>query len=132
MIASALWLLQQTPQLGEGQTLNMDEIWVAGGFMMWPLGICFGIGILIILWKLVDLQMKASKNKKVLRAADELISQGQLDEALAVCNDSTAPAAAVLKAGLARHQEGTERAMQAIEKHCISTDNTFRARTSPE
>jgi len=93
----------------------MDEIWVAGGFMMWPLGICFGIGILIILWKLVDLQMKSSKNKKVLRAADDLISQGQLDEALAVCNDSTAPAAAVLKAGLARHQEGTERAMQAIE-----------------
>jgi biopolymer transport protein ExbB len=115
LIASTLWALQQTPQLGEGQTLQLGEIWEAGGFMMWPLGTCLAIGMLIIAWKVVDLQLKASKNKKVLREADELISQGQLDQALAVCNDSNAPAAAVLKAGLARHQEGTERAMQAIE-----------------
>ena len=116
MIASTLWaLVQQTPQLGAGQTLKLDEIWEAGGFMMWPLGTCLAIGLLIIAWKLVDLQAKASKNKKVLREVDELIAQGQLDQALAVCNDSGAPAAAVLKAGLARYEEGTERAMQAIE-----------------
>jgi biopolymer transport protein ExbB len=116
LIASTLWaLVQQTPTLGEGQTLQIGEIWEAGGFMMWPLGTCLAIGLLIIAWKFVDLQMKASKNKKVLRAADELISQGRLDEALTICNESNAPAAAVLKAGLARHEEGTERAMQAIE-----------------
>ncbi|MDX1389266.1 MAG: MotA/TolQ/ExbB proton channel family protein, partial [Acidobacteriota bacterium] len=116
LIASTIWaLIQQTPTLGEGQTLRLDEIWEAGGWMMWPLGICLAIGLLIIAWKVVDLQIKASKNKAVLRDADELISQGQLDQALAVCNESNAPAAAVLKAGLSRHEEGTERAMQAIE-----------------
>jgi len=115
LIASALWALQQTPSLGAGQTLNLGDIWVAGGFMMWPLGLCLAIGFLIILWKLYDLISKASKNKRLLRDVDELITQGRLDEALAICNDSGAPAATVLRAGLQRHDQGTDRAMQAIE-----------------
>jgi biopolymer transport protein ExbB len=116
LIASTLWaLLQQTPTLGAGQSLSLNELWVAGGFMMWPLGTCLAVGILIILWKLVDLQLKASKNKKILGEVDALIEQARLDEALAICTESSAPAAAVLKEGLRRHSEGTERAMQAIE-----------------
>ena len=115
MIASTLWALLQTPTLGEGQTLNLGEIWEAGGFMMWPLGTCLAIGILIIIWKTIDLTSKAGKNKRILRDADEMILQGRLDEALALCKESNAPAAAVLRAGLSRHAEGTERAMQAIE-----------------
>lgn len=114
MIASILWF-QETLRLGEGQSLNLGEIWVAGGFMMWPLGAALAFGILIILWKLVDLGMKGSKNKAVLREADGMINEGNLDDALALCNESGAPAAAVLEAGLSRHEEGTERATQAIE-----------------
>ena len=114
MIASILWF-QETVRLGEGQQLNLAEIWIAGGFMMYPLGAALGFGILIILWKLVDLQVKGSKNKSVLAEADELISGGNLGDALALCNESGAPAATVLEAGLSRHEEGTERATQAIE-----------------
>ncbi|MCY3599344.1 MAG: MotA/TolQ/ExbB proton channel family protein [Gemmatimonadetes bacterium] len=114
MIASTLWL-QETLTLGEGQSLNLVEIWDAGGWMMWPLGAALAIGILIILWKLVDLQLKGGKNKNVLREADEQIAAGHLDEALEVCTESGAPAGNVLSAGLSRYNEGTERATQAVE-----------------
>ena len=114
MIASTLWL-QETLTLGEGQTLNLAEIWEAGGWMMWPLGAALAIGILIIVWKLVDLQLKGGKNKSVLREADEQIAAGHLDEALEVCTESGAPAGNVLSAGLSRYNEGTERATQAVE-----------------
>ncbi|MCY3700678.1 MAG: MotA/TolQ/ExbB proton channel family protein [Gemmatimonadetes bacterium] len=114
MIASTLWL-QETLTLGEGQTLNLAEIWEAGGWMMWPLGAALAIGVLIILWKLVDLQLKGGKNKTVLREADEQIAAGHLDEALEVCTESGAPAGNVLSAGLSRYNEGTERATQAVE-----------------
>ncbi|WP_420442521.1 MotA/TolQ/ExbB proton channel family protein [Candidatus Palauibacter sp.] len=114
MIASTLWL-QETLTLGEGQTLNLAEIWEAGGWMMWPLGAALAIGILIIVWKLVDLQLKGSKNKNVLREADEQIASGHLEEALEVCTESGAPAGNVLSAGLSRYNEGTERATQAVE-----------------
>lgn len=115
MIASTLWLQESQLRLGEGQSLNLVEIWEAGGWMMWPLGVALAIGILIILWKLVDLQLKGGKNKKVLREADEQIAAGELDEALELCTESGAPAGNVLSAGLSRYNEGTDRATQAVE-----------------
>jgi len=113
--ATLLAIQETTPTLGEGQSLNLADIWEAGGFMMWPLGLCLAIGILIIIWKFVDLQTKAGRTRRLLGEVDELIAQGRLDEALAICEDSKAPAAEILKAGLRRHEEGTERVMQAIE-----------------
>jgi len=115
LIAWILWAQEETLRLGEGQELNLADIWDAGGFMMWPLGICLAVGILVIIWKFVDLQMKAGRNRSLLKEADGLISEGRLEEALAVCEDSRAPAAQVLKAGLRRRDEGTERVMAAIE-----------------
>ena len=116
MFAATLLAIQETtPTLGEGQSLNLADIWEAGGFMMWPLGLCLAIGILIIIWKFVDLQTKAGRTRRLLGEVDELIAQGRLNEALAICEDSKAPAAEILKAGLRRHEEGTERVMQAIE-----------------
>ena len=93
MIAWIRWAQEETLRLGEGQELNLAEIWDAGGFMMWPLGICLAVGILVIVWKLVDLQMKAARNRSLLKEADGLIAEGRLEEALAVCEDSRAPAA---------------------------------------
>jgi len=115
LIASTLWLQESQLRLGEGQSLNLVEIWDAGGWMMWPLGIALAIGVLIILWKLVDLQLKGGKNKKVLQEADEQIAGGHLDEALELCNEAGAPAGNVLSAGLSRYHEGTDRATQAVE-----------------
>lgn len=114
--ATAFVAIQEaTPRLGEGQTLNLGDIWEAGGWMMWPLGFCAVAGLLVIIWKFIDLQMKKARNRKILGEVDALIAQGRLDEALARCEDSEAPAAQVLRAGLRRHAEGTERVVQAIE-----------------
>ena len=115
-IATAMWLVQEaTPRLGEGQEFNLGEIWAAGGFMMWPLGFCMAVGALIIVWKFIDLQVKSSRTRGLLSDVDELIAHGRLREALSRCEDSKAPAAAILEAGLRRHEEGTERVIQAIE-----------------
>ena len=115
MIAWTLALLQESPRLGEGQAFNLFDIWEAGGFMMWPLGFCLAVGFLIIGWKFYDLQVKSARNRTLLGDVDEMIAQGRLQEALALCEESKAPAAAVLKAGLRRHDEGTERIIQAVE-----------------
>lgn len=101
--------------LGSGQELELGQIWEDGGFMMWPLGFLLAVGLLISLWKFIDLQMKASRTRSFLSEVDELIAQHRLDEALARCEESDSPAAAILEAGLKRHDEGTERAMRAIE-----------------
>ncbi|MFQ5678435.1 MAG: MotA/TolQ/ExbB proton channel family protein [Gemmatimonadota bacterium] len=115
IVTAVLAMQQATPTLGEGQTLNLGDIWEAGGFMMWPLGFCLLVGVLIIIWKFIDLQTKKARNRTILSEVDELVARGRLNEALSLCEDSEAPAAEVLRAGLRRHEEGTERVMQAIE-----------------
>lgn len=117
-LTNALLIVQaqgQDLQLGEGQELQLGEIWEAGGFMMWPLAALLAAGVLISIWKFIDLQIKASKTRTLLDEVDELIADRRLDEALRRCEESDAPVAQILKAGLKRHEEGIERAMRAVE-----------------
>lgn len=115
--AVALALLQlpgvEAPNLTASEWLA--QTWRDGGWVMWPLGACAVLGLIVIVWKLIDLTTKASRTKKFLREVDALIAQRKIPQALAVARDSNAPAARILAAGLERHEEGSERVMKAIE-----------------
>lgn len=115
--AISLFMLQipgmEAPDLTFGE--QMAQLWSDGGWMMYPLGLCALIGLIVIVWKLIDLTSKSARTKKFLNEADELIAQRKIDSALTLARDSNAPAARVLAAGLERRNEGTERVMKAIE-----------------
>ncbi|HSG07427.1 MAG TPA: MotA/TolQ/ExbB proton channel family protein [Longimicrobiales bacterium] len=110
--------LLQIPGM-EGQDLTWQEQlstnWDATGFMRWPLALCLVLGILVIVWKFIDLTAKASRTKRILKDVDELLTQKRIKEALELTRDTNAPAANILYAGLERHEEGTDRVMKAIE-----------------
>ena len=89
--------------------------WDATGFMRWPLALCLGLGILVIIVKFISLTAKSAKTKKVLKDVDELLVQQRIKEALELTRDTDSPAANILNAGLERHDEGTDRVMKAIE-----------------
>jgi biopolymer transport protein ExbB len=103
----------------EGQDLTWQEQlstnWDATGFMRWPLALCLVLGIIVIIWKFIDLTTKASRTKRILKDVDELLTQKRIKEALELTRDTNAPAANILYAGLERHEEGTDRVMKAIE-----------------
>jgi biopolymer transport protein ExbB len=101
--------------LGQGQRLDLVQTLKDGGFMMYPLGFFAAAGVLIIIWKFIDLQIKGGRNRKLLRETDQLLAEHRIQEAMRVCQESKAPAAAILAAGLRRQKEGTERVMKAIE-----------------
>lgn len=113
----SLFMLQvpvtQAPELSFAETVA--QMWSDGGWVMWPLGLCAVVGLVVIVWKLVDLTSKASRTRRFLREADELIAQRKIDEALALARTTNVPAARILVAGLERRDEGTERVMKAIE-----------------
>ncbi|HUF50123.1 MAG TPA: MotA/TolQ/ExbB proton channel family protein [Longimicrobiales bacterium] len=114
----SLTLLQAIPGLEQTEltfTENVADIWKGGGFMMYPLGLCALLGLIIIVWKLFDLSTKSIRTGKFLREVDELIAQRRINDALALARDSNTPAGRILAAGLERHDEGSERVMKAIE-----------------
>lgn len=92
-----------------------SAFWADGGPMMWPLGGMFAIGLIIIVWKLVDLSTKSARTRKVLRGVDERLADRDVEEALALAKASNTPAGRILAAGLERHDEGNERVSKAIE-----------------
>ena len=84
--------------------------------MMWFLGAtAFMIGMIVIIWKLIDLTMKAARTRRTLREVDALVAEGRIVEALEVAERSDTPAGRILSEGLRRHNEGTERVVKAIE-----------------
>jgi biopolymer transport protein ExbB len=94
---------------------QIATFWREGGWMMWPLGTAAAIGLIIIVWKLFDLSVKAQRTRKVLRAVDAELTEGDISGALKVARESHAPAGRIMAAGLERHGEGSERVMKAIE-----------------
>jgi biopolymer transport protein ExbB len=110
--------LLQIPGM-EAQELTWQEQlstnWDATGFMRWPLALCLVLGVIVIIWKFIDLTTKAARTKRILKDVDELLTQKRIKEALELTRDTNAPAANILYAGLERHEEGTDRVMKAIE-----------------
>ncbi len=101
--------------LGQGQTFDLVETFRDGGFMMWPLAFFALVGVIVIIWKFIDLQIKGQRTRSLLSDTDQLLAELRVDDAIKSCEESKAPAAAILLAGLHRHKEGTERVMKAIE-----------------
>ena len=94
----------------------VEQTWQdAGDPMRWPLLACIIVGVIVIIWKLIDVFRKGGATKRILREVDELLAQQQVKEALEVTRESNAPAANILYAGLERRDEGAERVMKAIE-----------------
>lgn len=101
--------------LGQDQRLDLVQTFKDGGFMMWPLLAFAVLGLIVIIWKFIDLQIKSARTRALLSDVDQLLAEHRIQEAIRRCQESKAPAAAILLAGLRRHQEGTERVMKAIE-----------------
>ncbi len=109
---SALMAVQA---LGQGQKLDLVQTFRDGGFMMYPLAFFAIAGAVIIVWKFIDLKIKGGRNRGLLTETDQLLAEHRIDEAVRKCQESQAPAASILLAGLRRRQEGTDRVMKAIE-----------------
>ena len=115
MGATTLSALVTVQALGQGQQLDLMQTFRDGGFMMWPLGFFAFAGVVVIIWKFIDLQIKSQRTRKLLAETDQLLAEHRINDAVRLCEESKAPAAAILLAGLRRHEEGTDRVMKAIE-----------------
>ena len=115
LLYSALLQIPGMDQPDVGLAGQLQFAWDEMGFMRWPLAICLGVGILVIIWKFFHLLAKSSRTKKILTSVNELLAEHRVEEAMEVCRDSNSPAANILCAGLERRSEGTDRVMKAIE-----------------
>jgi len=86
-----------------------------GGDLMWPLLACAIFGLGVIFWRLVVLTRAGGSSKKVIKALRQAISEGNIQQAIEVCENSSGPVAVIMLAGLRRVQRGPDSVAKAIE-----------------
>ena len=92
----------------------MVEMFHNGGPWMWPILACMVIGVAIYLYKFWSLTMASINTRKFLTRVKTALSEGGVEEAMKVCENTRGPIASIFHAGLARSTRGLEHVEKAI------------------
>lgn len=88
-----------------------------GGPFMWPVLICFVLGMAIFLERLITLNMADVNTRKFIIDVKEALQDGGFKAAEELCSQTRGPVASVFQAGLLRADEGIEAAEKAIQTY---------------
>ncbi|HKJ31555.1 MAG TPA: MotA/TolQ/ExbB proton channel family protein [Balneolales bacterium] len=84
---------------------------------MWPVIICFILGMAIFLERLITLNMADVNTRKFIVDVKEALQDGGFKAAEELCSQTRGPVASVFQAGLLRADEGIEAAEKAIQTY---------------
>ena len=91
------------------------DLFIQGGFTMWPLLILLIWAIATIIWKLVSLSYAKINVADFLEKIVPLIKEKKYEEAAKICEQTKGPVAAVAHAGLLKADQGIEAVEKSIE-----------------
>ncbi len=86
---------------------NLGEMFLAGGFFMWPILLCSAIGLAIVIERFFVLRTAKNVSKgDLVRKLKSSILKGSLDQALAIVSKTPGPLTNIVKAGLTAAKNG--------------------------
>jgi biopolymer transport protein ExbB len=97
------------------QDLDAFELIFSGGPLMWPIMACSVAGFAIAIERFIVLRRAAISSRDFMEAVRQVLRQGRVQDAIAMCGDADAPLARIVKAGLMKHGRGREEIREAME-----------------
>ncbi len=91
------------------------EIIRQGGILMWPIFLCSVAGLAIAIERFITLRRARGGARELMDALRQMLRQQRVQDAVALCGETDAPLARVMKAGLLKHGEGREAIREALE-----------------
>jgi biopolymer transport protein ExbB len=98
----------------------MWSYFAKGGPVMWPLLLLSILGVTVVVWRAWVLRQVAGNQVGFLSALRTRLMEGDVPGAIAVCEQSPSPVAAIVKAGLLRFghpKDEIERSLQDASAH---------------
>jgi len=92
----------------------MVELFIKGGFMMWPILFFFVLGLVISLERFWSLTRASVNTRKFMSKIQTALSEGGVEAAKEVCENTRGPLASIFHAGLSRADQGIEQVEKAI------------------
>lgn len=114
--------IDDTPEMGGFEALarkivgsGLVDLFIQGGFVMWPLLVLLLWAIAIIIWKLIVLSYAKVNIQELISQVMPLVEEKKFAEAIEICQNTRGPAAMVLHLALLKADAGVEAVEKAIE-----------------
>ncbi len=114
--------LEKAPQMSGLEMLarkivgsGLVDIFIQGGFAMWPILVLFIWALAVVIWKLVALSYAKINITNLIEKVKPLIEKGNYKEAIAICESSRGPVSVIIAQGLLKADKGVEAVDKAIE-----------------
>ncbi len=98
---------------------GLVDLFIQGGFVMYPLLILVIWGIATIIWKLISLSYAKINVKNFLDTVIPLVEDKKYNEAIKICEETKGPVAVIMHMGLLKADQGVEAVEKAIENASI-------------
>ncbi len=91
------------------------DIFIKGGFTMWPILILVIWGLATVIWKLVSLNYAKINVTDFLENLTPLLKEKKYNDAIKLCEETKGPVAAMVHAGLFKAEHGFDAVEKALE-----------------
>jgi biopolymer transport protein ExbB len=86
-----------------------------GGILMWPIMACSIVGLAIAIERFIVLRRASIDTREFMDTMRQILRQHRTQEAIEICDQTDAPVARILKAGILKHNRSKEDIREAID-----------------
>lgn len=98
----------------EGNVMPFNFM-IEGGILMWPIAMCSVVGLAIIIERFIALRRASIDTREFMDTMRQVLRQNRIQEAVEICDETDAPVARIMRAGILKHNRGKDEIREAIE-----------------
>ena len=95
--------------------MQVFELLQRGGAMMWPIGATSVVALAIIVERFIALRRASIDTREFMDTIRQILRQNRIQDAIEHCDETDAPVARILKAGMLKYNRAKEDIREAIE-----------------
>ena len=95
-------LLQTVAAAETAKTMGFGELFLAGGWLMWPLLLLGGVAIFIFVERFVAIRKASKIDANFMNRLRDMICDGKIEAALRLCKKTDTPIARMIEKGIER------------------------------
>ena len=92
----------QTAENAASEAMGFGELFMAGGWLMWPLLLLGGLVIFIFVERFIAIRKATRIDQNFMNKLRDLICDGKVDAALRLCKKTDSPIARMMEKGISR------------------------------